>query len=190
MDRQVRWYRALLRAYPRRFRDAYRDEMTRLFADQLRDARSTQGVVGVVGLWARSLVDLVVTAPRERVHREELAPSVVGSVPMKTSVRTPQNFRGWTALSLLPVWVFLVLNSMAPGLTDPIYAVPPAIVGLPAGYVVSILALAWAVFGTYVGVALASKSVRSVVLLVFTAPSLFVVVAAQSAVLVVQQLAV
>lgn len=54
-------YRALLRLYPRRFRDEYGADMALLFADQLRDEPAAR-------VWARSAVDLALTAPAQHLE--------------------------------------------------------------------------------------------------------------------------
>ena len=54
-------YRALLRLYPRRFRDEYGPDMALLFADQLRDEPASR-------VWARGLVDLAVTVPNRHLE--------------------------------------------------------------------------------------------------------------------------
>jgi hypothetical protein len=60
-------YRTLLRAYPRRFRDAYAAEMVRVFRDCLRETQQRRGAIGVVGLWGPLLVDTASSALLERV---------------------------------------------------------------------------------------------------------------------------
>ncbi|MDQ3639873.1 MAG: hypothetical protein M3450_00015 [Actinomycetota bacterium] len=54
-------YRALLRLYPRRFREDYGPDMALLFADQLRDEPAPR-------VWARGLVDLAVTVPTRHLE--------------------------------------------------------------------------------------------------------------------------
>ena len=54
-------YRGLLRAYPRRFRDEYGDDMTLLLAEQLRDENAAR-------VWLRALVDLAVSAPARHLE--------------------------------------------------------------------------------------------------------------------------
>lgn len=54
--RAARLYRALLRVYPRGFRDDYGPDMVQLFTDQLRDERPAR-------VWARGLIDLAITIP-------------------------------------------------------------------------------------------------------------------------------
>jgi hypothetical protein len=57
-------YRLLLRAYPPQFRQEYGDEMLRLFRDSLLDGGYQRGLIGV---WAHILLDLLITAPQERI---------------------------------------------------------------------------------------------------------------------------
>ena len=54
-------YRALLRLYPRRFRDEYGPDMALLVADQLRDEPA-------VRVWARCIVDLAITLPTRHLE--------------------------------------------------------------------------------------------------------------------------
>ena len=55
-----RWYRRLLRLYPRDFRDEFGGEMTRLYRDRGRGERGWS-------LWSSLLIDLVRTAPSEHL---------------------------------------------------------------------------------------------------------------------------
>jgi len=54
-------YRGLLRAYPRRFREEYGEDMTLLLAEQLRDENPMR-------VWLRALVDLAVSAPTRHLE--------------------------------------------------------------------------------------------------------------------------
>ena len=58
-------YRLLLRAFPRRYRDRFGDDMTDVFADRLRESR-TRGALAVGVLWARTIVDITHHAGAER----------------------------------------------------------------------------------------------------------------------------
>jgi hypothetical protein len=58
-------YRALLRAYPRGFRDEYGDEMARCFRDLCREGLEDGGL-GLAALWARTLPELLYSALKER----------------------------------------------------------------------------------------------------------------------------
>ena len=60
-----RAYRLLLRAYPRELRDEYGDEMVRCFRDLCREELEGGGL-GLAGLWARTLPELLSTAIKER----------------------------------------------------------------------------------------------------------------------------
>ena len=54
-------YRALLRLYPRNFRDEYGPDMALLFADQLRDEPAAR-------VWVRGMVDLAITVPAQHLE--------------------------------------------------------------------------------------------------------------------------
>lgn len=54
-------YRALIRLYPRRFRDRYSDDLVQNFTDLVDDR-------GVRAAWTRTAVDLAVTVPRYRLE--------------------------------------------------------------------------------------------------------------------------
>lgn len=132
MNRHVRAYKALVRLYPARFRDDFADEMVMLFADQLHDARSTGSRVAVARLWLTSVADLARTAPQQHLEQEEPMPQTVepGSVP-SSEARGPDRAATTAAAVPLLLWAFLMLA--APGFTDPLYMIPPAIFGLPLG---------------------------------------------------------
>ncbi|MCU1455848.1 MAG: hypothetical protein JWN46_3994 [Acidimicrobiales bacterium] len=59
--RSLALYRALLRLYPRRFRNEYGADMGLLFADQLRDESALR-------VWARGAVDLAITIPHRHLE--------------------------------------------------------------------------------------------------------------------------
>lgn len=61
-----RTYKVLLHAYPKEFRRTHGLEMSRVFRDACRDERRHRGMAGLLGLWRRSLLDLVKTAISER----------------------------------------------------------------------------------------------------------------------------
>lgn len=60
-SRTVRAYRALLRLYPRRFREEYGVDMALLFAEQLRSEPAGR-------VWARTVVDLAITVPTRHME--------------------------------------------------------------------------------------------------------------------------
>jgi len=63
----VRIYRALLVAYPKKFREHYETQMVQVFRDSFREAYHHNGMPGVIELWIHTFVDLVITALIEHV---------------------------------------------------------------------------------------------------------------------------
>jgi hypothetical protein len=60
-----RLYTLLLMAYPSRFRSVYGAEMAQVFRDDVRDTFEKGGLVGVLRLWFRVVLDLLKTAITE-----------------------------------------------------------------------------------------------------------------------------
>ena len=63
----VRLYRALLVAYPKKFREHYETQMVQVFRDSFRYEYRRNGVSGVIDLWLHTCADLLVTALMERI---------------------------------------------------------------------------------------------------------------------------
>ena len=61
-------YRLLLRIYPRAFRERYGDEMAQVFGESCRVACQQRGAGGLIGLWAGTLLDLLISASREHLE--------------------------------------------------------------------------------------------------------------------------
>jgi hypothetical protein len=61
-----RTYRILLKAYPKRYLQSYKEPMVQLFSDQL---QRTSGAGPVVRLWLRTLADLLRTVPARYFDR-------------------------------------------------------------------------------------------------------------------------
>jgi predicted permease len=61
----MRFYRILLRLFPRQFRDRFGDEMARVFAARHEDARE-RGRVATATLWGRTLIDVAMHGTGER----------------------------------------------------------------------------------------------------------------------------
>jgi hypothetical protein len=133
VSRHVRLYRRLVRLYPVRFRQDYADEMVRLFADQLRDAQATHSTRAVAGLWARSVFDLVVTAPRQHIREARAIPQTVEPGVVTAGSDTRPSRRLATTLAAAPALIWAGLSLAAPGFTQPFYVNPPGILGLPLG---------------------------------------------------------
>jgi len=58
----VRVYRALLLAYPKKFREHYETQLVQVFRDSFREAYHHHGMLGMIDLWLHTFVDLVFTA--------------------------------------------------------------------------------------------------------------------------------
>jgi hypothetical protein len=189
VTRHERIYGRLLRLYPRAFRAEYGAEMARLFGDQLRDAQSSGEPRALVSLWLRSIVDLIVTAPRHHLAKEHLVPQPVDapSTSLGAERRIPDQ-RPRMLLGLLPLWIILALVIAVPGFMDPIFSKPPEAFGLPLG-VVS-LGCALSVMGVGVVVLWRTTS-RAAAILAFaclTVPAAMLSVLAPAIVLILMNL--
>jgi hypothetical protein len=186
--RHARAYRALLRLYPRRFRAEYQDEMTRLFAQQLHYARVTEGWVGVLRVWVRSLIDLVATAPTEHLEKEVLIASPVGARDRQATVRVSPSPGPWVAIGLLPLWMLLVLAVLVPDYLHAAILNPSSMLGLPFGVVAIGGGILWAALGVVVMANTASIGPRILALTLFTIPSTVIVVLCPLFILIVLNL--
>ena len=63
----VRVYRALLVAYPKKFREHYETQLVQVFRDSFRYEYHRNGISGVIDLWLHTCADLLVTAFIERI---------------------------------------------------------------------------------------------------------------------------
>jgi hypothetical protein len=63
----VRVYRAMLVAYPKKFRENYGAQMVQVFRDSVREAYHYNGMPSMIDLWLHTFVDLVITALIEHV---------------------------------------------------------------------------------------------------------------------------
>jgi len=63
----VRIYRAMLAAYPRKFREHYETHMVQVFRDSFKYEYHRNGKSGVIDLWLHTCADLLVTALMERI---------------------------------------------------------------------------------------------------------------------------
>lgn len=186
MNRHVRVFRRLLRAYPDGFRVAYGDEMTRLFADQLSDAVASRRPFAVARLWVDSVIDLVVTAPGQHVRKEQPVEQRVdlGSGTPVGGDRIASAEGPKLLLGLLPIWLLGFFQLAAPYFLEPALAGSPVVAGLPIGLTL----LGVVVILTAVGVLAMRRAVstRGVLLafLLLTCPAVFVLVLTPAAILV------
>lgn len=191
MSRQVCLFRQLLRIYPASFTAEYADEMTRLFAVQLEDARASGHRLAGLRLWVASLADLALTAPGHHIRREEPVPRPVdvGSGSVVVS-RSGPAVGPRIALGLLPLWLVAFLVITAPGFMDPVFSNPPAVLGMPAGVTMVLVTLAWMALGVLVLQRTTTMVAALVAFLVFTAPAAFGLLLIPAVTLIILNLAV
>jgi hypothetical protein len=163
MNRHERIYRRLLRLYPADFRARYGNEMISLFREQLRDARSSGERGQIASLWARCIVDLVVTIPKQHFVKERQVSQVADGSPVVLVQVRPRSTtpRSRLVLAFLPLWIFLVRSIVAPGVNEPLFANPPAMLGLPAGLV--LLAFSFVLMAVGLVVMAKATSMRSTI---------------------------
>jgi len=103
-----RVYAGLMQLYPAAFRERYREEMVRLFADQLRDARAGRGFGGVVLTWLRTLAVLTTSALGEHLRKDR---TVAQSLATFEPTRTTRLLGALgVAGGLVLLWAFISLN--------------------------------------------------------------------------------
>ena len=145
--------------------------MTRVFAQQIHYARVTEGWIGVLRVWARAVVDLLVTAPGEHLQDDKLVPSPVGVGDWPASLPAGQLRGRWVVLGSLPLWIAAFLLLAAPNYMNAMFLNPPAILGLPAG--VALLAIAGLSAGIgFLAIVINSSSLaRTLAFLLLTCPA-------------------
>lgn len=103
-----RLYSGLLRLYPTEFRHRYADEMSRLFTDQLRDARASRRPGGMASTWFHSLFDLVANAIGEHLRKDRTMAQSLATFEPSRWMRLLGLFGVIGALLLL--WAFISFN--------------------------------------------------------------------------------
>jgi hypothetical protein len=189
MDPVMRAYGWLLRCYPATFRAEYEQEMRTLFGDQLREARASGRRSAVPFVFARGVLDVVVTAPPQHVRKEMLVSQPVDPHGSLTMV-SPTSRRVLRALALSPFILWAVLVFVAPGFMDPVFMNPPGILGLPAGIVVAAGAMLLALVAAWVVWRTRSTFVALAAIVALTVPSMALILFEPAIILIVQNLAV
>jgi hypothetical protein len=184
MSRHVRCYRRLLALYPGAFRAEYADEMARLFADQLRDARRAGGAMPVARLWAATVADLVATASRQHAQKEAPVARPVDGSLAGVAIDPPRRSRGRLVAGLTPLIVYVALSVIAPGFLGPIYDPVVSVVGVPLGVLVAVAAMACMGLGLLALRAWESPGGTAAALLLFTLPATVAVILGPAVVLV------
>ena len=110
MSSHERFYRGLLRAYPRAFRARYSEPMVQLFADQLRDARGAGALAGPLRLWVRTVPDLFTSAASEHLWRDRTVAHSAASVP--TTLARALGIAGVLAGVVLVIPYFVTIDDV------------------------------------------------------------------------------
>jgi len=139
MTRAERIFRALLHAYPRSIREASGEDMAQLFADRLRDAGSPGARAAV---WLEAIVDIALTAPRERwagrrVPQLAEGPALDAGRPLAADLR----------VAALPLIIAAVVLVVRPGFLTPLFDSRASVGGLPVGVTMTLLTAALAGIG-------------------------------------------
>jgi hypothetical protein len=171
MTDHQRLYRRLLRLYPAEFRHEYENEMRRLFAEQLWDARrSGGGRKAIAALWSRTLLDLAATAPRQHLERTSRVRQPVEGPPVGLFDRRPPRPLRQVSLGLMPL-LALLATGIASGASDGLLEKPPEALGLPLGVVLVGLGLGLMVIGLVALRSTSSARSAGLSLILFTAPA-------------------
>jgi hypothetical protein len=189
VNRHERAFRRLVRLYPAGFRAKYGDQMAGLFADQLRDSRTSGNPLAVAQLWAHVVIDLVATAPQQHLRKDSpvLQPVEPTNVPAPAA-RSPL-LRAVEVVASVPVIVWAAVWVVAPRFMDPVFLNPPAMLGLPAGVFPVAFAGGMAVFGWLVARRARTLGVALGALVFLTIPGLLLLLLAPALILVVFNLA-
>lgn len=191
MIRHARAYRALLRLYPARFRVDYGEEMSRLFGEQVRDARAAGGRMAVAALWARAIADVLETAPGHHLRKEHHVPEPIPAgassaiVPVAPSSRSGPR----VLLGFMPLWVLLIFAVTAPGFMDPLFANPPSVIGLPAGILIVAVAMLLMLAGVWLLRRPATDLTTVLAFLLFTIPATLLILLGPAVILIIVNLA-
>jgi hypothetical protein len=190
VNRHERAFRRLIRLYPASFRAHYEDQMTGLFADQVRDARTSGSPLALTRLCAHTLIDLIATAPRQHLREEApvLQPVEPAAAPT-TPTRTPLQ-RVAVVVASVPVILWAALWVVAPGFMEPVMSNPPAVLGLPAGFFLVAFSGGMALFGWLVARRTQTLGVALGALAFLTLPALLLIVMAPALILFIVETAV
>lgn len=106
-----RFYRTLLLAYPRAFRQVYGADMVQVFGDRLRAERERRGRRTGLRVWFLTLLDLFKTAPLQRMEKKmtrEAAFAVVFAVGLAAAVAFFVTGAGGSMVFLVALGVFII----------------------------------------------------------------------------------
>jgi hypothetical protein len=189
VSRHERAFRRLVRLYPPAFRAEYEDQMVGLFADQIRDSRASGSPLAVARLWAQTLIDLIATAPEQHLRKDGpvLQPVEPAATPV-AAARSPLQ-RVAVVIASVPVIAWVAVWVVAPAFMEPVFSVPPAILGLPMGAFLIAFAGGMAVFGWLVARRAQSVRVALGAVAFLTIPALLLIVMTPALMLIIFNLA-
>jgi hypothetical protein len=190
MNRHERVYRRLLAIFPTSFRERYEEQMVTNFADRVRDIRASGSDTEMLWLWLRSLGDIVSTAPRVYLQKASLVPRPVDAAAVRSLDGPARRVPGKAgyALALLPLWSAILLGVVAPDFMTSLLLNPPSVLGYPLGIALTFGAGLLMALGVLAMRLAGSPSWRTVAFVVFTIPSLILIVLAPAIALVVANL--
>ena len=105
--------------------------------------------------------------------------------PSRSSPRWATRITAFT-----PLWVLIVASLASPTFSQPMFAKPPEILGIPLGFVMNAVAIMWMLIGVVLIWDARSRLVEALVLFWFTIPATFLVVFSPALILIMQNLAV
>ena len=108
--------------------------------------------------------------------------------PRRTVVPAASPPIQWIVTGFLPIGLFIVLMIVAPRFVSVLGDNPPALLGLPLGYVLMGIALAWSAIGLLLIVGAESRGLRLVAMAAFTLPALWLVIFAPAVVIIAKTL--
>jgi hypothetical protein len=115
IERSVRLYRALLRAYPASFRQEYGDEMTLVFRELAVDAWRRRGRIGLWLIWLRVLGDLLRSSPREHVAqwtRQDGGTAVKIKTLLGRQLTTDETDRRWGQIVVFVMAILIPIPAL------------------------------------------------------------------------------
>jgi hypothetical protein len=157
--------------------------MVGLFADQMRDARTSGSTLVFARLWAHVVIDLMATAPQQHLRKDApvLQPVEPTNVPT-TATRSPLQ-RVAVVIASVPVILWVALWVVAPGFMEPVMSNPPAVLGFPMGLFLVAFAGGMALFGWLVARRAQSLGLALGALAFLTIPALLLIVMAPALIL-------
>jgi hypothetical protein len=117
-----------------------------------------------------------------------MKPSVVSSGSATPTSAADQSRRANLVVALSPLIVGLILLLVPARFFDPMFSKPPDILGVPLGFVLLVIAAAWAAIGVAIVWRVRSSIALLLALVLFAAPAMIVVIFGPAIILIMQNL--